>query len=205
MSGRWHIGALSSALLLVAPLSSEAVADPEPLPAFATCMNIEIARYERALKRLREGPEDGFEIGETYGTEFCGTVGIVRCDRSEAPLPCQHALAETQDEMTAEVMATLPEPAEVAGRDGTESDALYPALWALARDRSAGDDCAGSTEVMEAWCEAREANRRLGSAVLAWQMARFLGAAPRATEAGWAQKPPPLRPMARPGSTGDTR
>ena len=51
---------------------------------------------------------------------------------------------------------------------------------------------------MQAWCEAREANSRLRSAVLAWQVARFLGVADPAVEAGWAKPPPPVRPHARP-------
>lgn len=185
--------------LLLVLLAGPVRAEEAPLPDFATCMAIHADRYERDLKRHKAGPEaDSFEIGSMRPTDFCGTVGIVLCDRSEAPLPCQHALAEQQEAMRQKVLAVLPAPEEVAGRQGAGSDALYPAVYALAHDRSAGDDCAGDTEVMAAWCAAREANRRLASAVLAWQLARYLDAAPPATEAGWARPAPPTRPRSRP-------
>ncbi|WP_425098451.1 hypothetical protein [Tropicibacter sp. S64] len=189
-----------AAALLALPLHAEETA-PEPLPSFADCMNAEVARYERALKRVQDLPgSQPFEIGDMGGTEFCGTVGIVICDRSDAPLPCQHALAVEEDALAAQIVATLPEPDAVAGKAGQWSDGLYPLVYALAQDRSAGPDCAGDTDVMAAWCDAREASRRLGSAVLAWQLARFLDAAPGAIEAGWASAPPPTRPVARPGN-----
>ncbi|WP_136441430.1 hypothetical protein [Pacificoceanicola onchidii] len=173
--------------------------EPELLPSFATCMDKEVARYERALRRVQDMPEtQPFEIGDMRGTEFCGSVGIVTCDRSEEKLPCQHAFAEEQDALGARILATLPEPGAVQGRAGQWSDDLYPLVLALAQGTSAGPDCGGDTDVMAAWCEAREANRRLMNAVLAWQLARFLNAAPDAIEAGWAKVPPPVRPQARP-------
>ena len=169
------------------------------LPDFATCNDLEIARFERDLKYLRAGPEaDSFEVGSTRGTDYCGTVGITRCDMSEDRVPCQQALAAEQDALRARVVALLPEAGEVRGRAGEDSDALYPALLAMAQDRSTGDDCAGTTLAAGASCAAREANRRLASAILAWQMARFLDAAPDAVTAGWARVPPPTRPRARP-------
>ncbi|WGW02547.1 hypothetical protein [Tropicibacter oceani] len=177
-------------LALAAPVAAQ-----EDLPDFATCMDMEIARFERALQRHREGPEaDSFEIGDVRGVEYCGTVGIVLCDRSDAPLPCQHALAGKQDALSDQVRATLPEPQTVAGQGEAP---LYAALHAMAQDRSAGPDCEGDTPVMAAWCQAREANHRLKSAVSAWQLARYLDAAPDAITAGWARVPPPTRPKAR--------
>lgn len=185
--------------LALALLARPLCAEEAPLPDFATCMDIHVDRYERDLKRHKAGPEaDSFEIGSMRPTDFCGTVGIVLCDRSEAPLPCQHALAEEQEAMRQKVLAVLPAPEDVAGLQGAESNALYPAVHALAHDRSAGDDCAGDTEVMAAWCVARAANRRLAGAILAWQLARYLDATPPAVEAGWARAAPPTRPRSRP-------
>ncbi|WP_238367067.1 hypothetical protein [Mesobacterium pallidum] len=165
---------------------------------FDSCLDLEIARFERNLRYHRLGPEaDSFEVGTTRGTQFCGTVGIANCDLSEDRAPCQHDLAARQDAVTDHVRATLPAPDAVAGKAGAESDLLYPQLYALAFDLSAGPDCAGDTDLMAAWCQARNANHRLGSAVLAWQMARYLGAAPDAITAGWAKAPPATRPRAR--------
>ncbi|MFW2541725.1 hypothetical protein ACN2XU_03705 [Primorskyibacter sp. 2E107] len=173
--------------------------EPQPLPSFKACMNEEIARYERALRRVREMPGvQDFEIGDTGGTEYCGSVGIVRCDRRADRLPCQHGFAREQDAMKARIVASLPKPETVAGKAGQWSDTLYPLALALATGTSAGPDCGGDTEVMAAWCDAREANRRLGNAVFAWQLARFLDATPSGIDAGWASRPPPTRPRARP-------
>ena len=183
-----------SMLMVASSLSAE-----EGLPDFALCMDQGVARYERELTRWKRGPWAGkFEIGDTRDVEYCGTIAIVLCDRTDAPLPCQRDLAGKQDVMTGQVLATLPLPDVVRGRAGTWSDDLYPQVYALAHGSSAGPDCTGSTEVMETWCEAREANRRLQNAALAWQLARFLDAAPTAVTAGWAQTPPPLRPRTRP-------
>ncbi|MDU8910537.1 hypothetical protein [Aestuariicoccus sp. MJ-SS9] len=172
------------ALFVAVPAQAQA-----PLPEFATCLDIENARFERALRRDVAAGVAAFEAGDVTGAEYCGTVGIVRCDRSAAPYDCQHALAAEQDALANAVRALLPAP---------EGDPLYQALWALARDVSAGPDCAGQNEAFTAWCAAREANRRLMSVVLAWQSARYLGRVPPATEAGWADAPPPRRPVARP-------
>ncbi|MGP6085540.1 hypothetical protein [Antarctobacter jejuensis] len=180
-------------------LSTGAVwAQPEPLPEFSTCMDIAVDRYEQDLRRLRERPEDArdFDIGDVRGVDFCGTVGIVRCDRSEEPLACQRALTVEQDALKDTILALLPDPATVTGEGFAH--ALYPQVWLLAQGSSSGPDCAGQEAAMHTWCEAREANSRLRSTVLAWQVARYLDAAEPAIAAGWASPPPPVRPRARP-------
>ena len=180
------------------PIALAAPACAEDVPDFDACLNGEIARYERDLARHRDGPDaDSFDIGSVTEIAYCGTLGIVSCDRGTDPFPCQHALGAKQDRLRLAVLSSLPEPEAVAGMAAEWSDQLYPVLWRLAYDKSAGPDCAGDTEAIEAWCVAREANRRLSSAILAWQLARFLDAAPKATEAGWADAPIPTRPRAR--------
>lgn len=175
-------------------------AEREPLPDFGTCMDLEAARYERTLKRLREMPEEQeFEIGDERGTGYCGSVGIVLCDRLEVPAEvqgCQLALAGEQLALAAKVRAALPDPAEVE-TGGPFEQALYPQVYALAEGISAGPDCDGAERAFQTWCEAWEANNRLSTAVLAWQLARFMGVAEPATKAGWADTPPPVRPRAR--------
>ncbi len=188
---------VAAALLAGLALSGNAWAE-QPLPRFAPCMDSDIARFERALTRKPASPRpDVFDIGSASGVDVCGTAGIMLCDLSDAPQPCQHRLASEQEAWRSAVLDSLPAPETVAGQAGEWSDALYPQLHALAHDRSAGPDCAGSDAVMTAWCEAREANRRLQPAVLAWQLARYMGAAQPATDAGWAMAPPPTRPKAR--------
>ncbi|MBN7785539.1 hypothetical protein JYP51_11435 [Ponticoccus gilvus] len=172
----------------------------EPLPDFATCMDMEAARYERALKRLREMPDaQEFEIGDERGTGYCGSVGIVLCDRLEVPeqvQDCQLALAAEQLALAAKVRDALPDP-ETVQTGGAFERALYPQVYALAEGISAGPDCDGAEAAFQAWCAAWEANNRLSTAVLAWQLARFMGLAEPATAAGWADRPPPVRPRAR--------
>lgn len=179
--------------------ATAAGAQPDPLPDFATCMDIAVARYEQDLSRLRDRPEDdrAFDIGDVRGVDFCGTVGIVLCDRSDRQLACQRDLQDEQDALRDKVLAALPDPETVRGESFAE--ALYPQVWALAHGSSAGPDCAGQEEALHEWCEAREANNRLRIAVLAWQVARFLEIAEPAVVAGWASPPPPTRPRARPG------
>ncbi len=173
-------------------------AQPEPLPDFSTCMDMAVADFEQDLSRLRARPEDAqdFDIGDVRGVDFCATVGIVRCDRSEEPLTCQVALTVEQDALKVTVLALLPDPETVTGEGFAQL--LYPQVWALAHGTSAGPDCAGQEPAMHTWCEAREANNRLRNTVLAWQVARYLGVAEPAIEAGWAKPPPPVRPRARP-------
>ncbi|WP_323763395.1 hypothetical protein [Marinovum sp.] len=169
----------------------------EALPPLDACIDAEVARYEWTLQMHRDRPLDAadFDLWDVRGVEYCGNIGVTRCDRSDAPLPCQKALAGAQHVLHGHVMAGLPEP-ETEGESLPER--LYHTAWHLARDVSAGPDCAGATEAMATWCAAREANLRLKSALLAWQVGRYLGLAEPAVRAGWADPPPPPRPKARP-------
>lgn len=186
------------ATLAALPALAQPEAERDPLPSFATCMNVAVARFEQDLARLRERPEEDreFDIGDMGETEFCGTVGIVGCDRSEAPLDCQRALTAEQVALTARVLAGL--PAAEAVTDSGFAGQLFRQARALAEGISAGPDCDGSAEALQVWCETREANGTLRVAVLAWQAARYLDLAEPAVVAGWAEPPPPTRPRARP-------
>jgi len=178
------------------------------LPPLATCVDEEAARYERVLARFdRTDVGRDFDIADVRGVDFCGTVGIVRCDRSLDFFGCQRALRLEQDLLRHQILVSLPSPPDVAavaesaaGETVAEAWALgfYPQAWALAQGSSAGPDCAGELPIRQVWCEAREANRRLANAVLAWQVARFLGAADSAVAEGWARHPPAVRPQMRP-------
>ncbi|MBP0481929.1 hypothetical protein [Sagittula salina] len=178
-----------------------------PLPSFGECMDGEAARFERALRRLCEMPEDQeFEIGDTRGTGYCGSVGFVLCDRKGAldkVEACQLALAAEQDMLAERIRATLPAPEDVTGRGGDFEQALYPRVHAMAMGLSAGPDCDGDIPQRRTWCIAWEANNRLRDAVLAWQLARYLDAVETAVVAGWAEVPPPKRPQARDGHEDD--
>jgi len=177
-----------------------AIAGEESLPDFETCMNSEVARYERALSALkaRQVEKPLLDIAGVGGVEFCGTVGIVRCDRSEDRIGCQRDLAAVQDSLRSVVLQNLQAPSDpVEDRTGF-ADRLYRRVLALAHGRSAGPDCAGADTLHEVWCEARQANARLRLAVLAWQVARFLDRAAPAVAAGWAEAAAPIRPKARP-------
>lgn len=169
----------------------------EALPPFGACLDAEVARYEWKLQvhRNRDLDAPDFDLWDVRGVEYCGNIAVTLCDRAAAPLRCQKALAGAQHVLHGHVMAGLPEP-EAPGESLPER--LYHKAWHLARDVSAGPDCAGATEVMATWCTAREANLRLKSAVLAWQVGRFLGLAEPAVRAGWAKPPPPPRPRLRP-------
>ena len=280
-------GAVLGAAGLVCLAGAAAAQVDAEVPRFKQCMDAEAARFERALALKASGPWPGvFDIGQTWGTDLCGSYGIYLCDKAAAPFACQHDLARREEALRQKVLASLPEPGKLgagAGSDapaapvkvpevaeepevaegpgvlagGTEESgaapvaarvvapvvgqgvagadvgqgqmaaptqgqivgqtpgqipgepgsdlAFYARLHALAHGRSAGADCAGHDEQMTAWCAAREANRRLQNAVLAWQLARFMGAAPDAVTAGWADQPPPLRPRARAGTAaGET-
>lgn len=184
---------LAGIALICSAISSVSAAGAEDLPAFQLCMDHEIARYERALRRAQNDPRDEFNIGGTSGVDLCGTFAIMRCDQDAAPYDCQRALRRDQDALQARVLADL--PAELPSQALTD---LYNVTYALAHGSSAGPDCAGQDEPRQIWCEAREANRRLASAILVWQIARFTNDTPKATQTGWANIPPPMRPLARP-------
>lgn len=179
--------------------SGAALAQADPLPDFQTCMDIDVGRFEWRLQTHSSQPAEVDEAGpwDVAGVYYCGSVGIVGCDRSGAPVPCQHDLARDQDAMTAAVLGTLPAPEALGAGEGYPA-ALYRQVFALAHGRSAGPDCAGANKVMEAWCEAREASSRLQTAVLSWQVARYLDAAPTGVAAGWVNPPPRVRPRPRP-------
>lgn len=186
---------LCAALSLTAMASA---APAEELPDFLTCMDQEVARYERAMRRFLDGPGGDFDVASPRGVDYCGSVGIVLCDRTEATIPCQLMLAAMQDVLRDAVLASVPEPEAAIPEDSDWPKQLYPRLWALAKGSSAGPDCSHTPPLLEAWCEAREANRRLQTAVLTWQFARYLGKADDAVTAGWAKPVGPLRPKARP-------
>ncbi|MEO1139560.1 MAG: hypothetical protein AAFW87_08895 [Pseudomonadota bacterium] len=184
--------------LVLGGLPGRAWGDVE-LPNFATCMSAEMARYERAIKAVlaTQTAEIAPSVFDVSGVEFCGTIGIVLCDRSDNPLGCQKFLAVQQDILRARVLDQLPAPDAQADPDAYAS-ALYANTWALAHGTSAGQDCAGTEPVLETWCRVREANGRLRAAVLAWQVARYQGRAAPALEAGWVSPPTPVRPRLRP-------
>lgn len=96
-----------------------ALAEDAALPDFATCLRGEILRYEQAVTAFAPTPAEkaGYPLANVAGVEFCGTVGIVICDRSEEPLGCQKALAVEQDIWRARVLTELPEPEDAEGAE----------------------------------------------------------------------------------------
>ncbi|MBF9032209.1 hypothetical protein HKCCE3408_17550 [Rhodobacterales bacterium HKCCE3408] len=185
------------ALVLLSLLAGPAAAeDPSQ---FGTCMARVIARFEAEASRV-DLPISRVEIDLLRQDRVivCGNARIVTCDLMEDRVPCQNALAAEEDAMRAEVLAALPEPGDVAGRDGIWSDALYPQLYALAHGGSAGPDCDGAERLWTAWCEAQQSGAALAGAVSAWKLARMLGAVGPAVEAGWVGEPPAPQPMMRP-------
>lgn len=186
------------ACLLFLAMTGAALAQQPQIPTFQTCMDIYMDRYEQKLIVNSGVDIDAvqgglWDVGQVYS---CGGGGIVLCDRTGAPIPCQRDLAAKQDAMTAQVLDDLPEPGAVAGPDWVT--ALYDRTYLLATGSSAGPDCAGMPDLMEAWCGANEANNRLRIAVLAWQIARWAGEVPSALESGWVRRPPAVRPRPRP-------
>lgn len=186
-------------LLLVCLVSGPAVAQ-DGLPDHDTCMALAVAHFEGDLARSRnQASEPNFDIVSRDRVEYCGTLAIVACDRTQAPLVCQADLAAEQEATRDAILATVPAPADVAGLDPIWSDGLYPQLWAVAHGTSAGPDCDGADAAYRAWCVTRQASLKLGEAVALWQVARLLGMAGSAVEAGWAAVPPPPMPVPRPG------
>ena len=185
--------ALVALALLTAP-----VARADYLPDIQTCLNAHVGRYEWLLDIHAGTPAEDVPGGLWHmgNMGYCGTLGIVRCDRSDDPVACQIELAQTQDAIAAVVKRDLPDPEAVGGTDWPVR--LYAAVHALAHGVSAGPDCADQPDLINAWCEANAANGRLRMSVMAWEVARYLGAAPGAIEAGWAGPAPVLRPRVRP-------
>lgn len=193
------LAAAALAMLTSGPAGAQE--EPAPLPDYATCMSEAIWHFEMEFARAGVADEDAdFALLTRRKAEFCGTLGIVRCDRGAAPFACQAALAEEQLALHAAILTTLPAP-EVAAEAGDTiwARGLYPTLWGVAHGISAGPDCAGASEAMEAWCVTREASLKVTEAVLLWQLGRLLGVTGPAVEAGWIDPPPPPRPVPRPG------
>ena len=152
---------------------------------FATCLAGAMDRFERSLRRNPgAGDPDVALLTQRY-VLICGGAGIQTCDLQEDRVTCQAALRVEQDAVTAAVLAALPAPEALEAPASHWSESLYPTLWEIAQGSSAGPDCIGQRPLLEAWCEAVEANRRLAAAVMTWQLARLLEAVPSAVDAGW--------------------
>ncbi|MEM1273181.1 MAG: hypothetical protein AAGF88_05145 [Pseudomonadota bacterium] len=165
---------------------------------FANCIDVALASFERELIR-NPGPEDpDITLLSQRDVLVCGGAGIQSCDFLEDRVACQDALRVQQDDMRVAILETLPHPSDVASLETHWAVALYPQLWALAYGQSAGPDCAGNGALMAAWCGAVETNRDLAMAIMTWQMARLLEAAPSAIALGWAAPAPPPQPVPRP-------
>lgn len=179
-------------MLAAGPVAAQARMDLD------TCIASAMGRFERTLAR-NPGPQaPDIRLLSQRDVLVCGGAGIQTCDLQEDRVICQANLRAEQDALTAAVLAALPAPDTLDVPQTHWSEALYPQLWEIAHGSSAGPDCTGQRPLLEAWCEAVEANRRLASAILAWQLARLLEAVPSAVEAGWAGPPPPPRPAPRP-------
>lgn len=173
-------------------------ASAQTRPDFETCIAEAMGRFERALTR-NPGPEaPDIRLLSQRDILVCGGAGIQDCDLQEDRVSCQAMLTDRQDVLTGQVLAALPDPDALSVPASHWSDSLYPQMWEIARGSSAGPDCSGQRPLLEAWCEAVEANRRLASAIMTWQLARLLDAVPSPVEAGWAGPPPPPRPNWRP-------
>jgi len=139
-------------LAQVALWPAMAMAEEAPLPDFETCLRGEILRYEQAVDAFAPTPAEkaGYPLANVNGVEFCGTIGIVICDRSEEPLGCQKALAVEQDIWRARVLTELPEPKDAEGAEVEKpfAEVLYEQLFHLAHGMSAGQDCAGHSPRM---------------------------------------------------------
>jgi len=176
-----------------------ASAEAQERQSFETCLAIAMDRFERTLRR-NPGPEaPDIALLSQRDVLICGGAGIQTCDLREDRIDCQADLRAEQDVVTRQVLAALPAPDALAAPNGHWSDGLYPTMWEIAHGSSAGPDCTGQRPLLEAWCEAVEANRRLAQAVMTWQLARLLDAVPPAADAGWVSEAPPPRPVARPG------
>lgn len=169
------------------------------IPDYPTCMARAVGQFEVNLAEARGSASNpNFELVSRDAVEYCGTLAVVGCDRAAEPLACQDELAEAQDTLREAILATVPDPADVAGLDPIWSDGLYPQLHAVAHGTSAGPDCAGADDAYVAWCITRQASLKVSEAIMVWQVARLLGAAPSGVEAGWVGPPPPPRPVQRP-------
>lgn len=186
---------LTALCLAAAPLAAQ----EDITPDFATCLSIEVSRFEHGVGPLRKRdlPDRETHIGMPIEVSRCGGIAIWMCDRSGAVVACQKALIAEQNALRDKVLQSLPAPEDVPkGVLG----ALYERLHHLAHGLSAGPDCGGAEDPWATWCETWEANDRLATAVTGWQVARYLGAAGSAISGGWATEPPLIRPKVRPGA-----
>ncbi|MEM7722150.1 MAG: hypothetical protein AAF376_07220 [Pseudomonadota bacterium] len=193
---------LLRAAALVVPVAM--AAQTSPSFDYPTCMAEAMGQFEADLAAANSrAPAPNVEIVSRDAVQYCGTLAVVACDRSAAPLACQDDLADRQQVLRRAILNAVPDPAEVTGLDPVWSDRLYPQLWAVAHGTSAGPDCAGADDVYVAWCRTWQANLKVSEAVILWQVARVLGAAPSGVEAGWIAPPSPMRPMERPSREGE--
>lgn len=189
---------VTSAALMLA-LALPALAEGRDVPDYDGCLDRQAARFERDLRRHKASPFAGrFTVGDDWATAYCQDVGRYWCDQAAAPVSCLVALTDRQEALREVIFATLPAPDQVQAQAGGWATGLYPRMWLLAQDRSAGPDCGGLPAQEVAQCEAYEAGLRLGVTVGTWHLARYLDVAPDAVSAGWAKVPPPTRPRLRP-------
>lgn len=190
---------LGLGMTLAAGVALAGAARGEEFRDLQDCIDAEAARYERVLaQHERRAPEaEDFDLWSAWYVEDCGNEALAICDRAEDAVACQFALAARQAALARKVRAGLPDPDAVRGDDWSVT--LYARWHALAEGRSAGADCAGAETDprWKSWCAARQTNGDLQSAVVAWQVARYLGVAEPGVAAGWAHPVPPLRPVAR--------
>lgn len=198
MKRRRALGAAICAAVALPAAAEEVV----PLPGHADCLARAVAHFE--MEFARSGPPDAREDWEIISrdrVEYCGTLAIVACDRGDAPQACQRALAADQRALRDRVLAGLPGPDELdAASDWAQG--LYRTMHGVAHGSSAGPDCAGADDAYAAWCETRAASRKLAEAVALWQVARMVGAAGPAVEAGWVEAAR-YAPVPRPGRAGE--
>ena len=178
-------------------LGSGAAMAEDVLPPYPECLARAVAHFEMEFARagLADSRED-FDIVSRERVEYCGTLAIVTCDRGQDPPGCQGALAELQSDLRDRVLGDLPAPAAAEGAGWAGS--LYASLWAVAHGSSAGPDCEGGDAAYAVWCRTRSASQKLGEAVSLWQVARLMGMAGPAVEAGWVGTPR-YAPVPRPG------
>lgn len=181
--------------ILAALAAGPAWAEGDPVAqAHAVCIARVVADFEAdfALTGV------DWDLVNRDRVRFCGTLGIVACDRRDDAVDCKLDLAAAQRAMRDAVLANLPAPDAVTGRDPLWSDRAYPRVWAVAHGTNAGPDCAGADADYASWCAAHQANLKLAQAVSLWQMARLLGVTGTAVEAGWAMNAPAPMPIRRP-------
>ncbi|MEL6954257.1 MAG: hypothetical protein AAFN09_08305 [Pseudomonadota bacterium] len=197
MKRKHYFGAILLALAL-APGTPATAQEPGEVawPDYPTCLANAMARFETDLARAEgagEGPD--YDLLTRYDVQHCGILAIVACDLSNDRVACQDALSAEQHALRQEVIAALPESLTQAD---PFASALYPQLFQLSSDQSAGPDCAGTEETMRAWCATSLASNDLAVAVLAHKLARLSGASAPAVELGWVGPGAPSPPTQRP-------